>query len=111
LQVLEERRVHDEVAVEADVLIVESGYDGTVATFLGNLVTTLSLAVFAWLTVLGFIGGTVPGLAWQLPGGLLPGLAWLGVMSTLGVAAVLVAPLLAAAALARTLTRSRPAPR
>jgi hypothetical protein len=111
VQVLEERRVHHEVAVKAEILIIESGADSAVATLLGNLVTTLSLAVFAWLTVLGFTGGTVPGLGWQLPGGLLPGLAWLGVMSTLGVVAVLVAPLLAAAAVARVLTRARPAPR
>ena len=116
MQVLQERRVQDEICVEAGAVLAGdygdtpgpgNRDDSAVATVLGNLFTTLSLAVFAWLTVLGFVGGAVPALGWQLPGGLLPGLAWLGVMSTLGVVVVFAVPLLVAAALARALSRLR----
>jgi hypothetical protein len=108
VQVLEERRVEDILLVETEALIVENGDDSAVVTVLANLVTILSLAVFAWLGVLGFTGGSVPGLGWELSGGVLPGLAWLGVMSTLGVVVIAVVPLLAVAALTRTLSRLRP---
>jgi preprotein translocase subunit SecF len=108
LQVLEARRVHDHIVVDAGVIVVESdAVDEAVSVFLSHVAVTLAVAVFTYLTILGFTGGSVPGFGWQLPGGVLPGLVWFGVMSTLGVAVIGFAPLLAASALARALVHVR----
>jgi hypothetical protein len=107
VQVLEARPIHHEIAVDADVVVVEFDSGDAVLAFFFHLAVTLSMALFTYLTILGFTGGAVPVLGWQLAGGLVPGLLWLGVMSTLGVVVVGVAPLLAASALARTLLHIR----
>jgi hypothetical protein len=107
VQVLEAHRIHHEIAVDADVVVVESDSGDAVLAFFSRLAVTLSMALFTYLTILGFTGGAVPGLGWQLAGGLVPGLLWLGVMSTLGVVVVGVAPLLAASTLARALLHIR----
>lgn len=89
------------------------------AVVLGSLIGSFAVASTLGLGVLGFAGGTVPLLAWELPGGAGPGLAWLAFMATVGVAVLWFVPLLlsmaAYAAVSRLLVpavvrRGRPAP-
>ncbi|HLF40801.1 MAG TPA: hypothetical protein VI854_04920, partial [Acidimicrobiia bacterium] len=64
------------------------------AVVLGSLIGSFAVASTLGLGVLGFAGGTVPLLAWELPGGAGPGLAWLAFMATVGVAVLWFVPLL-----------------
>lgn len=75
----------------------------------GGLLGTFTVAAFAYLGALGFAGGTVPLLGWELPGGALPGLAWLLLLATGGLVALWFVPLMAAMALCAVVGRVRPA--
>lgn len=75
---------------------------------LARLVATLSVAALTYLAVVGFAGGGVPLLGWELPGGALPGLLWLAVLGSAGVVALWFLPLLATASLVAAVTRIRP---
>lgn len=79
------------------------------STVLGSLVGTFSVVTIAWMTVLGFVGGTVPVTGWHLSGGLVGGLAWLMVVASLGVVVLWVAPLLLSLAVYEALSRLTPA--
>lgn len=83
----------------------------TLPALLAPLVATLSVAAFTYLAALGFAGGGVPLLGWELPGGALPGLLWLAVLGSAGVVMLWFLPLLAAASLAAAVARVRPARR
>ena len=63
------------------------------STVLGSLVGTFSVMTMAWMVVLGFVGGSVPVVGWQLSGGLTGGLAWLMVMASLGIVVLWIVPL------------------
>src|ERR1051325_11032598 len=63
------------------------------STVLGSLVGTFSVVSLVWMVVLGFVGGTVPLLAWQLPGGLVGGFGWLMVVASFGVVVLWLVPL------------------
>jgi uncharacterized membrane protein len=79
------------------------------STVLGSLVGTFSVLSIAWMVILGFVGGTVPLLGWQLDGGLAGGLAWLMVVASLGVLVLWFVPLLLSMAAYGGLSRLAPA--
>ena len=79
------------------------------STVLGSLVGTFSVVTMAWMVVLGFVGGTVPVLGWDLSGGLGGGLAWLMFMASVGVVVLWVVPLLLSMAAYAGLSRLTPA--
>ena len=64
------------------------------STILGSLVGTFSVVSILWMVVLGFVGGTVPVVGWQLPGGVAGGLAWLMVVASLGMLLLWFVPLM-----------------
>lgn len=79
------------------------------STVLGSLVGTFSVVSITWMVVLGFVGGTVPVMGWQLPGGLAGGLAWLMVVASLGMLLLWFAPLMLSMAAYAGLSRLAPA--
>jgi uncharacterized membrane protein len=79
------------------------------STVLGSLVGTFSVVTMAWMVVLGFVGGAVPVLGWELSGGLGGGLAWLMFMASVGVVVLCVVPLLLSMAAYAGLSRLTPA--
>ncbi|HET9770414.1 MAG TPA: hypothetical protein VFS16_05955 [Acidimicrobiia bacterium] len=79
------------------------------STVLGSLVGTFSVVSITWMTVLGFVGGTVPVLGWELGGGLAGGLAWLMVVASLGAVVLWFVPLLFSMAVYAGLSRVTPA--
>ena len=79
------------------------------STVLGSLVGTFSVVSMAWMVVLGFVGGTVPVLGWQLPGGLPGGLAWLMFVASAGVLVLWLVPLMLSMAVYAGLSRLAPA--
>ncbi len=79
------------------------------STVLGSLVGTFSVVTMTWMVVLGFVGGTVPVLGWELPGGVTGGLAWLMVMASVGVVALWFVPLMLSTAAYAGLSRLAPA--
>jgi len=79
------------------------------STVLGSLVGTFSVVSITWMIVLGFVGGTVPVLGWQLPGGLGGGLAWLMVVGSLGALLLWFVPLMLSMAAYAGLSRLTPA--
>jgi uncharacterized membrane protein len=79
------------------------------STVLGSLVGTFSVLSMVWMVVLGFVGGTVPVLGWQLSGGLTGGLIWLMFMASVGVVALWVVPLMLSMAAYAALSRMTPA--
>lgn len=79
------------------------------STVLGSLVGTFSVVSMIWMVVLGFVGGAVPVLGWQLSGGLGGGLAWLMFMASVGVVALWVVPLMLSMAAYAALSRMAPA--
>ncbi|HVW32821.1 MAG TPA: hypothetical protein VHL53_09815 [Acidimicrobiia bacterium] len=79
------------------------------STVLGSLVGTFAVVTMAWMTVLGFVGGTVPVAGWHLSGGVGGGLEWLLVVASLGVVVLWFVPLLLSLAVYETLSRLTPA--
>lgn len=79
------------------------------STVLGSLVGTFSVVSITWMVVLGFVGGTVPVLGWELPGGLAGGLAWLMVVASLGMLLLWFVPLMLSMAVYAGLSRLTPA--
>lgn len=79
------------------------------STVLGSLVGTFSVLSITWMMVLGFAGGTVPVLGWQLPGGLAGGFAWLMVVASLGTVLLWFVPLMLSMAAYAGLSRLTPA--
>jgi uncharacterized membrane protein len=79
------------------------------STVLGSLIGTFSVLSLTWMVVLGFVGGTVPMLGWELPGGLTGGVGWLMVMATLGVIVLWFVPLVLSMAAYAGLSRLAPA--
>ena len=79
------------------------------STVLGSLVGTFSVVSMVWMVVLGFVGGSVPVLGWQLSGGLAGGLIWLMFMASVGVVALWVVPLMLSMAAYAALSRMTPA--
>ena len=79
------------------------------STVLGSMVGTFSVVSITWMVVLGFIGGTVPVMGWQLPGGLAGGLAWLMVVASLGMLLLWFVPLLLSMLAYAGLSRLAPA--
>lgn len=79
------------------------------STVLGSLVGTFSVASLTWMVILGFVGGTVPVLGWQLPGGPAGGLGWLMVVASLGVIVLWFVPLMLSTAAYAGLSRLAPA--
>jgi len=79
------------------------------STVLGSLVGTFSVLSMVWMVVLGFVGGTVPVLGWELPGGMAGGLAWLMFMASVGVVALWIVPLTLSMAAYAGLSRMAPA--
>ena len=79
------------------------------STVLGSLVGTFSVVSIVWMVVLGFVGGTVPLVGWQLSGGLAGGLAWLMVVASLGVVVLWFVPLMLSMAAYAGLSRLAPA--
>ena len=79
------------------------------STVLGSLVGTFSVVSMIWMVVLGFVGGTVPVLGWQLSGGIGGGLVWLMFMASVGVVALWVVPLMLSMAAYAALSRMTPA--
>jgi hypothetical protein len=75
----------------------------------GGLLGTFTVAAFAYLGALGFAGGTVPLLGWNLPGGAFHGLVWLAVLASAGLVVLWFVPLLVTMALCSVLGRLRPA--
>jgi uncharacterized membrane protein len=78
------------------------------STVLGSLVGTFSVVSMAWMVILGFVGGSVPVVGWELSGGPAGGLAWLMVMATLGVAVLWFVPLMLSMAAYAGLSRMAP---
>jgi len=78
------------------------------STVLGSLVGTFSVLSIAWMVILGFVGGTVPVIGWQLPGGLAGGLEWLLVVASLGVIVLWFVPLMLSMAAYAGLSRLAP---
>jgi hypothetical protein len=78
------------------------------STVLGSLVGTFSVVSMAWMVILGFVGGSVPIVGWELSGGPAGGLAWLMVMATLGVAVLWFVPLMLSMAAYAGLSRMAP---
>ena len=79
------------------------------STVLGSLVGTFSVVSMIWMVVLGFVGGPVPLLGWQLSGGLGGGLVWLMFMASAGVVVLWVVPLMLSMAAYAGLSRLTPA--
>ncbi len=79
------------------------------STVLGSLVGTFSVVSITWMVVLGFVGGTVPVVGWDLPGGLAGGLAWLMVVASLGTLLFWIVPLMLSMAAYAGLSRLTPA--
>lgn len=79
------------------------------STVLGSLVGTFSVISLTWMVVLGFVGGTVPVVGWELPGGLAGGLAWLVVVASLGTILLWFVPLMLSMAAYAGLSRLAPA--
>jgi hypothetical protein len=79
------------------------------STVLGSLVGTFSVVSITWMIVLGFVGGTVPVVGWQLPGGVVGGLAWLMVVGSLGTLLLWFVPLMLSMAAYAGLSRLAPA--
>jgi hypothetical protein len=79
------------------------------STVLGSLVGTFSVVSITWMVVLGFVGGTVPVMGWQLPGGLAGGLAWLMVVASLGMLLLWFVPLMLSMAAYAVVSRLAPA--
>lgn len=79
------------------------------STVLGSLVGTFSVVSILWMVVLGFVGGTVPVVGWELPGGLAGGLAWLMVVASLGMLLLWFVPLMLSMAVYAGLSRLTPA--
>jgi hypothetical protein len=79
------------------------------STVLGSLVGTFSVVSITWMVVLGFVGGTVPVIGWQLSGGLAGGLAWLMVVASLGMLLLWFVPLTLSMAVYAGLSRLAPA--
>ena len=79
------------------------------STVLGSLVGTFSVVSITWMVVLGFVGGSVPVMGWQLPGGLGGGLAWLMVVASLGMLLLWFVPLMLSMAVYAGLSRLAPA--
>ncbi len=76
---------------------------------LGSLLGTFTVAAFAYLGALGFAGGTVPLLGWNLAGGALHGLIWLALLGSVGLVVLWFVPLMAIAAASAAVARLRPA--
>ncbi len=76
---------------------------------IGSLLGTFTVAAFAYLGALGFAGGTVPLLGWDLPGGALHGLVWLAILGSAGLVVLWFVPLMASMALCAAVARLRPA--
>jgi uncharacterized membrane protein len=79
------------------------------STVLGSLVGTFSMVSITWMVVLGFVGGTVPVVGWELPGGLAGGVAWLMVVASLGMLLLWIVPLMLSMAAYAGLSRLTPA--
>jgi uncharacterized membrane protein len=79
------------------------------STVLGSLVGTFSVVSILWMVVLGFVGGTVPVVGWQLSGGLAGGLVWLMVVASLGTVVLWFVPLILSMAAYAGLSRLAPA--
>jgi hypothetical protein len=79
------------------------------STVLGSLVGTFSVVSILWMVVLGFVGGTVPVVGWQLSGGLAGGLVWLMVVASLGMVVLWFVPLMLSMAAYAGLSRLAPA--
>ena len=79
------------------------------STVLGSLVGTFSVVSTVWLVVLGFVGGAVPLLGWQLPGGVAGGLAWFMFMASVGLVVLWLVPLTLSMAAYAGLSRLAPA--
>lgn len=79
------------------------------STVLGSLVGTFSVVSITWMVVLGFVGGTVPVVGWQLPGGPVGGFAWLMVVASLGMLLLWFVPLMLSMAAYAGLSRLAPA--
>ena len=79
------------------------------STVLGSLVGTFSVVSILWMVVLGFVGGTVPLVGWELSGGLVGGLAWLMVVASLGMVLLWFVPLMLSMAAYAGLSRLAPA--
>jgi uncharacterized membrane protein len=79
------------------------------STVLGSLVGTFSVVSLVWMVVLGFVGGTVPLLGWQLPGGLAGGFGWLMVVASFGIVVLWVVPLALSMAAYAGISRLAPA--
>lgn len=79
------------------------------STVLGSLVGTFSVVSIVWMVVLGFVGGTVPVVGWQLPGGVAGGLAWLMVVASLGMLLLWFVPLMLSMAAYAGISRVAPA--
>jgi len=78
------------------------------STVLGSLVGTFSVLSITWMVILGFIGGTVPVIGWELPGGLSGGLVWLMVVASVGVLVLWFIPLMLSMAVYAGLSRLTP---
>jgi uncharacterized membrane protein len=78
------------------------------STVLGSLVGTFSVVSMIWMVVLGFVGGTVPFLGWELSGGLTGGLLWLMFMASVGVVVLWVVPLMLSMAAYASVSRLTP---
>ncbi|HYH49709.1 MAG TPA: hypothetical protein VEG38_09190 [Acidimicrobiia bacterium] len=79
------------------------------STVLGSLVGTFSVLSMVWMVVLGFVGGTVPVLGWELAGGVGGGLLWLMFMASVGVVVLWIVPLMLSMAAYAGLSRAAPA--
>lgn len=79
------------------------------STVLGSLVGTFSVVSITWMVVLGFVGGTVPVVGWELAGGLAGGLTWLMVVASLGALLLWFVPLMLSMAAYAGLSRLAPA--
>jgi hypothetical protein len=79
------------------------------SSVLGSLVGTFSVLSMVWMVVLGFVGGTVPVLGWELSGGLTGGLIWLMFMASVGVVVLWFVPRMLSMAAYAGLSRLAPA--
>lgn len=83
--------------------------DDLASAVLGSLLGTFTVATFAYLGALGFAGGTVPLVGWNLVGGALHGLIWLALLGSVGLVVLWFVPLMAIAAASAAVARLRPA--